>query len=180
MGRHNREDWVIIENLIDVILNNVEGCVVEIGVGVSTIVLFEHTSKMGVKQFSCDINKKKCNWAKEFIGLEIFEGKSLDFIKQFPNIPVAFVLLDGDHTYSVVIKELNFFLSKLSPGGVIFIHDTLPRSAKNVNEKYTVYKVRQEIEQRSDLRIFTWPYTAWNSGLTMIMQKEKNPPYYRK
>ena len=178
--KHKQRHWILLDRLVDVILKNVPGCVVDIGIGHSTEVLYNHSSKLGREHYSCDISSKKCNWARTLGGLKIFEGRSLDFIEQFSNIPVAVVFLDGDHTYSITKREFDFFLLKLSPGGMIFLHDTMPYCTKEIYGKYTVYQLRQEIERRSDLMVFTWPYTAQNAGLTMIMQKEKNPPFYRK
>ena len=42
------------------------------------------------------------------------------------------------------------------------------------------YLVRQELEQKKELMTFTWPYTAANVGLTMVMKKEKNVPEFRR
>ena len=181
--------WIILDRLTDVILSNVEGCVVDVGIGKSTDVLYAHSSRLKRKHYSCDISEKLCRWARSLNELEVFEGKSFNFIKQFSDIPVAVVFIDGDHHYSTVIEEVNFFLSRLSPGGVIFLHDTLPRDWRDVhgyekNGRHAdltcdSYLVRQEMEKRKDLQIFTWPYTAQNTGLTMIMKKEENAPRFR-
>ena len=50
---------------------------------------------------------------------------------------------------------------------------------KEMEKVGNVYKVRQELETRDDIQIFTWPYTAANCGLTMVMKKEPNRPYYK-
>lgn len=176
---HKKEDWIVVDRLTDIILSNVKGCVVEIGIGVSTEVLLKHTKKLGVVQYSCDTNRKKCNWARKIGVTEVYEGTSFNFIERFPDIPIALVLLDGDHRYPTVVKEVNFFLERLSLGGVIFMHDTCKTSWKDVYGKVTSdsYLVRRELEQREDLMTFTWPY---DYGLTMVMKKEINSPIFRK
>ena len=111
--------WVIIDRLADVILNNVEGCVVEVGIGVSTLILAKHAKEMGVKFYSCDKLGRRRVWAMENIdydGFVIYHGRSFDFIEQFEEDKVALVLLDGNHSYDVVSKEFNFFLERLTPG----------------------------------------------------------------
>jgi len=197
MASMKKKHWIMIDILAPIILKNVEGCVVDIGIGRSTEVLYSHSSRFKREHFSCDQKRKFCKWINwSYPDINIFHCKSLDFIKQFPDIPVAIILLDGDHTYSTVIKEVNFFLSKLSPGGVMFIHDTLPSTWQQVHgyicdkpgrkfgRRITVladsYLVRQELEQRKELMTFTWPYTAVNVGLTMVMKKEKNVPEFRR
>jgi predicted O-methyltransferase YrrM len=152
--RHKREHWILLDQLTDIILENVKGCVVDIGIGQSTAVLYDHTSKLKRKHYCCDISGKRCRWARTLPGLEVFEGRSFDFIKQFSDIPVALVFLDGDHKYSTVIEEIKFFLNILSPGGIIFFHDTMLRNWGDVYGKVVSdsYLARQEMEQMKSLK----------------------------
>ena len=185
MGRKEKvEDWVIVDRLTDIILDNVKGCVVDIGIGASTKVLAYHTKRLGVKHYCCDISPKRCKWAREKLRWpEVYEGKSLDFIKQFLDNPVALVFIDGDHRYKVVIQEVRFFLEKLTPGGVIFLHDTYPKEGYVYEDGQrcgTVYKVRQEMENDNSVWSLTWPYTGFNYGITMLLKKEKNVPFFRR
>jgi len=171
--------WVILKNLADIILKHRRGCIVEIGVGTSTIILLECAKLAKVKFYTCD---KQKNRQFEYNNHTHFLGTSIDFIKIFNDKP-SVVFLDGCHDYNIVLKELNFFLDNLIEGGVIFLHDTLPPE-----EKYLVksqcsdsYRIRQEFENRKDIvECFTWPYTAADKGLTMILKKSLNRPYYLK
>ena len=162
-------DWIIVDRLAPIILNNVEGCVVDIGIGPSTRVLFNHSQKQNRDHYSCDKEENRCSWARKIGVPNVYFGKSLDFIKQFPNISVALVLIDGYHKYEVTKQETMFFLKKLVLGGVIFLHDTYPPfdRLKNCGD---VWKLRQEME-KLDVQTFTWPYTAVERGLTMLMKK---------
>jgi len=65
---------------------------------------------------------------------------------------------------------------------VIFLHDTMPPSEEFITETACddVYRLRQELEKRDDLDCFTWPYTASYMGLTMIIKKETDRPYWEK
>ena len=178
-----KQDWRIIVALGDIILKNVEGSLLEIGLGRSTPIFLKFAKDFNRDLYCFDIVERKCQWAEER-GAKVFLGNSVDLMAQFPNIPIAMGLIDGDHRYEIVIQEINFFLPKLTYGGIIFLHDTYPPTAEWISEKNkhcsNVYKVRQELETQDDLRIFTWPYTAANCGLTMIMRKEPNRPYYRR
>jgi len=180
---HTREDWIIIDQLADIILDNVEGCIVEIGTGISTIILLEHAQKNKRDLYSCDINDKKCKWAKKIGVHNVFHGTSFDFMKSFQEDKVALLLVDGDHKYPTVIEEINFFLPRISWGGIMFMHDTMKQTWNQVYLKTGTsdsYLVRQELEARKDLMVFTWPYTAVNFGLTMVMKKEINVPLFRR
>jgi len=39
--------------------------------------------------------------------------------------------------------------------------------------------LRQELEERTDLDIFTFPFGAMGVGLTMVRKLPENRPYYR-
>ena len=185
MGRKEKKyDWIVVDRLADLILANVEGCVVDIGIGASTEVLTIHTKKIQRKHYSCDISPRRCQWARDILQWpEVFEGTSLDFIKQFKEQPVALVFIDGDHRAEIIFQEVGFFLELMQPGGVFFLHDTYPKNGyacEDGQRSGTAYKVRQILEKNSWVWTFTWPYTAFNYGLTMVMKKEKDRPYYRR
>jgi predicted O-methyltransferase YrrM len=161
--------------LADIILAHVKGCVVDIGIGPSTEVLLKHAKEFNISHYSCDINAKKCEWARR-VGCKAYEGRSLDFIKELDDPPVALVFIDGEHLYKTVKQEVEFFLLLLSYGGIIFLHDTNPPEKYRSNSGSgcgDVYKLRQELEGNKELQIFTWPYTAAKCGLTMIMKGVK-------
>jgi hypothetical protein len=160
----------MLDRLTDVILQFRKGPIVEIGIGRSTRILSEIAQRHGVKLYSCD----KKNFSQLFNDHVIYIGKSFEFMEQFNDIP-AVVFLDGNHNYDVVKKETEFFLPKLMDGGVIFMHDTLPPTLKHLSRDKcsSSYKLRKEMELNSEIDCFTWPYSANNCGLTMIMQNPK-------
>ena len=173
--------WIILEQIVPVILYFRPYCVVEIGAGASSVYLARRAEEYGVKFYSCDKSPRK--YKGQFFKDHIFVQKfSDDFIKEFEDTP-AVVLIDGDQHYETAKMEFDFFFEKLVPGGVIFIHDTMPPADFHLN--FTAcgdaYKLRQELEQRTDeMDCFTWPYTAGFSGLTMVLKKEKERPYWEK
>jgi hypothetical protein len=105
---------------------------------------------------------------------------------EFPklNARPALVFLDGCHDYEVVIEEAKYFLTALCTHGIILIHDTLPKKEEHLRRGAcsTAYKARQEIEAWAPELIdcFTWPFTAGRHGLTMIVKKEEDRPYFRR
>lgn len=181
-----RQDWTIIQKLGDVILSKIGGCIFEVGIGKSTLILKQFADDFKRDHYCLDKNERKCTWAKG-IGCKVILGETKNTLDSFPEILVAMGLIDGRHDSITVRLEMNFFLNLLTPGGVIFMHDTyLQTDAKIRDESHPrglagdVYKVRQELEKRKDVQTFTWPYTAMNQGLTMVMKRELNRPYYRK
>ena len=183
--------WCILEALTGIILRYVPGSIVEIGCTYgdsmyhrrkSSNIFAEQAMAAGIPFYTCDIKfKVEIDYVNHFH----FVGTSLDFIDQFNETGFSIVFLDGCHDYNVVIKEFHFFYERLSPKGVIFLHDTSP-ARKALLERGSCsdsYKVRQEIEQKKDeldCDIVTWPYSSGNVGLTMVLKKDPDrAPYQR-
>jgi predicted O-methyltransferase YrrM len=183
------EDWIVIGGLADIIISHprvvnyswvswaAKGCIVDIGFGYSTYMLAHYARKWGVRQYTCDIGRMKQLHEKHLL----FQCTSSEFVEQFDDYP-ALVFLDGSHHREDVLVEINCFLPRLVEGGVIFIHDTYPPYEQwAVRGKHCgdVFKVRQMLEKREDIQVFTWPYTANNCGLTMVMKKQENRIFCR-
>lgn len=176
--RFERMDgWSILDMLVPIIVFYRPYCIVEIGAGESTKSLARVAETYGVKLYSCDKSPvKNIKYCEDHIFVQKF---SHDFIEEFDDTP-SVVLIDADHKYEVARMEFDFFFERLVPGGVIFLHDTMPPSEDFLTEKGCddVYRLRQELEKRTDLDCFTWPYTAGYMGLTMVIKKEKDRPYW--
>jgi len=179
------DQWLIIERLGDIILNHAEGCIFEIGIGHSTLV-FKKFADIFDRTFYCfDQSERKCNWAKD-MGCKILQGKSLKTMQKFPDIPVAMGLIDGRHDAKTCRAEAEFFVPRLSIGGVIFIHDTYLVNDRKIRVEShprgpagDMYLVRQELQATKNLQVFTWPYTAGDCGLTMILKEDPDRGYQR-
>uniref|UniRef100_A0A6H1ZPA4 Putative methyltransferase n=1 Tax=viral metagenome TaxID=1070528 RepID=A0A6H1ZPA4_9ZZZZ len=170
--------WSILEALVPIIVYHRPYPIVEIGAGASTIYLARVAEQFHVKLYSCDKSPRKNKvYFKDHVFVQKF---SRDFIAEFDDYPVSVVLIDADHNYEVAKMEFDFFFDKLIPGGVIFLHDTMPPAEEYLTPTACgdVYKLRQELEKRDDLDCFTWPYTAGYMGLTMVMKKESDRKYW--
>lgn len=174
--------WDVLDALVPKILKHNSGPIVEIGMGESTTIFAAHALRYEVKLYSCDIimgGMFRVFDAPLFGNHECIIGKSEDFIKEFNDEP-AIVFIDGEHTYEAVKREVDFFLPIMKENGVMFLHDTFPTLKRHIIEdKFgrrpgTIYKVRQELERNPDVDVFTWPYSAMNMGMTMVMKHPKN------
>uniref|UniRef100_A0A6M3XPR7 Putative methyltransferase n=2 Tax=viral metagenome TaxID=1070528 RepID=A0A6M3XPR7_9ZZZZ len=184
--RLKKGSWDIMDAFIPKILKYVPGPIVEIGMGESTTIFANHAYQAGVVLYSCDIEMGgmfKVFDKPLFEQHVCFIGKSEDFIKGFKDEP-SIVFLDGEHCYAAVKREVDFFLPLIKEGGVLFMHDTFPPLERQiVPDKFgrkpgDVYKARRELENNPDVDVFTFPYSAHNMGLTMVMKHQKNK--YRK
>lgn len=181
--------WTILDSLVPIILDNVDGPIVEIGMGESTTILADHAYQLDRKLYSCDIQiggMFKVFDKPIFDGHSCFIGKSEDFIKQYKGDNPAVVFIDGEHTYETVKIEMDYFLPKLAYGGVMFMHDTFPPKERllekdeNGRKPGDIYKVRQWLERNPEVDVITWPYTAISVGLTMVLKHlpNKNRPHW--
>jgi len=191
--------WTVIDSLAPIILSNVKGSIIEVGMGNSTIMLLRHAIKYDRVLMSCDssdkvihkvnktIDKYELNHDKHYI----YQTKSMYFIKQLKEMLIknendidylpAIIFIDGNHYYETVKIEIDYFLSILPQNAMIFMHDTYPQKqyydAKvRLGRRCDTYKVRLYLESREDIFTFTWPYTASYCGLTMVMKKDPDRP----
>ena len=185
------DQWCILEALSGIILRYVPGPVVEIGSTYgdsmyhrrkSTNIFAEKAMAARVPFYTCDIMKQvEIDYREHYH----FAGPSLEFIKQFEETDLSIVFLDGCHNYDVVIQEFYFFYERLKIGGVVFLHDTSPLKEVLLDPGTCSdsYKVRQEIESKRedlDCDVLTWPYASGRVGLTTVLKKDPNRPYYQR
>lgn len=172
-------EWSILAGLVNTILYHRPFCVVELGAGESTSILAQAAERANVKFYSVDMKPWKNRIYKK--NFQFYLGLIEDFMTTFDDTP-AIVLIDANHDYEVVKKEFNFFFDKLVEGGVIFLHDTYPPCERMLDpiSCSDVYRLRQDIEKmdKNKLDVFTWPYTAKWCGLTMVIKKEKERPFW--
>jgi len=178
--------WVVIDRIADVVLAYVDGCIVEIGAGLSTLIFEEYAKIYSRTFYTVDKRISKCNWVKEnttYDKVVISNQSSNKFMESFGDSP-AVVLLDGSHKVSTVKAEALFFLDRMNIGGVLFIHDTAPQVKHyerkvGQGKKMNTYEVRKFLEKDDRYDVFTWRYTAAKCGLTMVLKKDMNDPIYR-
>ena len=164
--------WILMEKIAEVVLYFRPYCVVEIGAGESSLVLGKITEQAGVDFHSVDIKPEKRT--RQHIDHYYHNMTSAEFMANFNENP-AVVLIDADHRYEPAKKEFDFFFDKLVPGGVIFLHDTMPPHKEYLRETACgdVYRLRQELEKRTDeMDCLTFPYTAGYMGLTVVLKKQ--------
>lgn len=178
--------WIMLESIAAVVLQHVQGSIIEIGVGMSTSIFEKYARLHSVNFYTCDSNME---WKSPVVYQKYlhFAMTSLEFIKDYKeliqNDPPSVVLLDGSHDSRIVLKEARFFFRHLVVGGVIFIHDTLPSTEADTAPSVcgNNYLVRQVIEEWNDVAdCITWPYTARRCGLTVVLKKGIDRPYYRR
>ena len=175
--------WKMMDAIVPVILENVAGPIVEIGMGESTEILADHAYQHERIIHSCDIQIGGMFkvFDKPLHDNHIcFIGRSEDFIEQYDGGDPAVVFIDGEHTNKTVKMEVDYFLPRLAWGGVIFMHDTFPQEERlletdeNGRKPGDIYKTRQELERNPDVDVVTFPYTANGVGLTMVLKHLPN------
>lgn len=179
------ERWGLLL-LVDFVLHYVQGQIVEIGIGESSIYFTRLARKYNRRVFHCDIQRS--DYENLFTVPDFFDesnikfvGHSDDFFKEINLPPIAVGFIDGGHTYNQVKKDFNNLFEYIVPNGFIFIHDMLPRTEDQLDENVCGdgYKFRQELERRGDLDIITFPFSAWNVGLTVVRKIPKDVPYFQ-
>jgi len=177
----------ILGIMADYVLRHLtHGDIAEIGVGESSIFLTHLAKKYNRRVFHCDISPGEIANCKSVEGYfhtmgAVFVGTSDDFFKEVNITPLAVGFIDGDHNYDFVKRDFDNMFSLLLDNGHVFIHDMYPPSDDYLPEYRCGdgYRLRQELEERKDLDIFTFPWGAMGVGLTMIRKLPQGMPHYR-
>lgn len=111
-----------------------------------------------------------------------YVGSSDDFFKDIPLNNVAFAFIDGDHRYAQVKKDFENLVPHMVPNGIICMHDTYPPVEHNLTDNYcsNSYLMRQELQKDPRFDCFTWVHTgSCKYGVTMVRVREKDAPFYK-
>jgi len=171
--------WGLLGVLSDCVLNYEKGDILEIGCGESSILFSTLAEKYNRTCYHVEYSKsgvENMRNTKGYFGKnsEVYNMKSDDFFNDSSMSPLALAFIDGDHTYEGVSGDFWNTVDYLVPGGFIFLHDTLPPTKDwTVPHKCGgVYKLRIELETDYQFEIFTFPFTAFDVGLTMVTKKQ--------
>ena len=197
------ERFGILGMLGHTILSSLPGtCIIEIGVGESSIYLTEAARRLHRKIFYCDlaygkifnpltvpgylhenlvlIENRVISSYDSYSGVA-YVGTSDDFFRDLKFPPVGLAFIDGDHHYEAVKRDFDNIFRLLVPHGVIFLHDTWPPSEESIVNDYcsTAYKMRKELESREDVDCFTFTSgVACSVGLTMCRKRSVGGAHY--
>lgn len=170
----------------DYVLSHIQGDIVEIGVGESSIFFTELSKRHQRHVYHCDISPSEITNCSTIPGVfgekaTVFTGTSDDFFKITPFTPIAVGFIDGDHNYEFVKRDFDNMFSLMVDNGYIFIHDMYPPTKEYLSEHRCGdgYRLRQYLEYREDVDIFTFPWGAMGVGLTMVRKLPEDQPYYR-
>jgi hypothetical protein len=183
-SKYGWERWGLLSALSDCVVNHVKGDILEIGCGESSVYLSKIAEKYHRSCYHVEYSKSgvvNMKATKGYFGENsfVYNGKSDDFFagtheleKPFSVFALAFI--DGDHQYDYVARDFYHTVQFLAPGGFIFLHDTYPPDITwtSDNKCGTVFELRIEIEEDPLYEVFTFPFTAFNVGLSMIRIKD--------
>lgn len=177
----------ILGVLGDLILQGVNGDILEVGVGESSIYLGKLADKYNRIIYYCDIAQGKIenpSTVKGYLSENSvkFIGSSDRLFKEVPIPLIALAYLDGDHHYEQAKKDFWNLVPYVVDDGVIFLHDTYPAKENQISEHRcgSVYKLRQELEKSEEFDCFTFTRTVGcGVGMTMCRKLPKNRKYFQ-
>lgn len=165
-----------MKSIVELMTPKYQGCIVEIGAGSSTYILNKIAVKFKRKFYSCDVKDKPKEILSKYHIKKIMP--STEFMNEFNETPM-FVLLDGNHKFENVRKEFYFFYERLTPGGAIFMHDTMPPSEAFLRANFCndAYKLRLELEKDANIEIVTFQYPLTLVGQSMVIKRNRKDGY---
>lgn len=178
-GKYGWDRWGLLGILSDYVLNYVDGDIIEIGCGESSIYFSTLAEKYNRRCYHVEYSKsgvENMTNTQGYFGMnsDVFRMTSNEFFNSGaislnpPSIALAFI--DGDHSYGQAKRDYLNIVHRVVNGGYIFLHDTLPPDKSwIVPEKCgKVYKLRMELEAAEHLEVFSFDKSAFNVGLTMV------------
>jgi len=109
-------------------------------------------------------------------GDEFYQMTTDEFFKtvEIPQIDIAFI--DADHSYKQVLKDFDNVFQYLSPQGIIFLHDTFPKSQEYTSKGFCgdAYKITEILNKRDDCQIVTLPV---HPGLSIVRKQGGGKPW---
>lgn len=202
-GRDGLERYRILYDFGKYVLNGVQGDMLEIGVGESSYFLSRLGEEFNRRIWHCDISPSKIvnpmsvpgylsaseeityveekDWNPDAASARVvaFAGPS-DKLFQGLNAQIAFAFIDGDHRYEQAARDFWNLWPLLVPEGVIALHDTYPPSEEWTDENRCgdVYRLRQELEKRDDMDVFTLGRgCVIGVGVTFVRKKRSDYSY---
>lgn len=176
----------VVGPFADFALTYLQGDILEIGVGVSSIYLTMLSKKFNRKIYYCDIESCKILNPLTVQGYLNEDGKfyicpSDEMFAKNEITPLAFAFIDGDHHYEQARKDFFNTVPLMVDNGYIMLHDTYPPSEDYVphNACGDVYKLRQEIEKDKRFDCLTLVGCGSYVPCTLVRVKPKNLPYYQ-
>jgi len=178
-NKYGWDRWGLVGVLSDCVLNYVSGDLLEIGICETSIFLSELAMKHNRKIYHCDYSKSLIENMKNTSGYfcensVIYRGTSDDFFKsKIVKSNIAFGFIDGSHEYDIVKRDFWSMNELLVKDGMIVLHDSLPPDESwSVNHKCgQVYKLRIDLENDPRFDVLTFPFSAFNVGLTIIKRR---------
>jgi len=188
-----RKEWegmIMVGILADATLHFLNGAIIELGMGVSSIYLNRVGKKYNRQVFHCDISggiyeegKTIPDFFREDKNMCVFYGGTSDSFFENIKLPsIAFAFIDADHSYTQVKKDFFNVEKILQTNGIILLHDTMPPHEDYLGENLcgSSWKFRQELEKDNRFDVFTFAASvAHGVGLTMCRKKEINLPFYQ-
>lgn len=134
--------------------------VIEIGVGSyrSTVALLAGVEASGGQLWSAEIDLlEQPDWIRGHAQWTVVIGDSLVTVDQAPeNVDVLFI--DSEHTFDQTVGELEAYVPRVRPGGVVLLHDTEAGHAR----------VTEALDFWCPANGLTWTNTSGCNGLGRI------------
>jgi predicted O-methyltransferase YrrM len=130
-------------------------------------------SRSSQQVIGIDIDPESKNYVDRLSNYRALIGDSVEILNQLREelkgkLDLAFI--DGNHKFEIAYEDFKLCLEMLSPGGIILLHDTHPKSIDFVSDKNewcgTAYRLPSAI--RTDypmLQVITFPV---HPGLTLV------------
>jgi predicted O-methyltransferase YrrM len=148
--------------------------VIELGVrgGNSTAAFLAAVDEFGGHVHGCDIRRPGVPWANH-PQWTFYEGDDLELADQLPD-GVDVLFIDTSHFYDQTCAELEMYVPKVKPGGVVLLHDTELKYPEGRPWDDPPYPVRLAVDLYCGEHGLTPEFVEGCNGLGVIRIPEGN------
>lgn len=154
------------------------GTSVEIGVatGAGTSILSRYSKSV----YAVDLNPDAYKFIKNLHNVDFMNSTSweaLEFLQKNHSEKIDFIFIDGDHRQEIAFGDFVRAKELVSPGGIIALHDTYPRSREFISQDNewcgSAYKLPGMIHDKfPEYNCLTIPI---HPGLTLAQRRIDQP-----
>jgi predicted O-methyltransferase YrrM len=120
--------------------------IIELGVrsGNSTVAFLAAVEEHGGHVYSADIDRPRFPWSNHE-QWSFHHGNDLDLVDELPD-QVDIVFIDTSHHFQQTVDELEVYVPRVKPGGVVLLHDTELHTPDGAPAGDPIYPVRAAVD----------------------------------
>jgi len=170
---YQRKEWVNMHTDIISLIASKINPYLYVELGICNAQTITKVSPFCDRAIGVDIERRSDT---DYSTFEFFQMRTDEFfdVAKSQNMFIDMLFIDADHRFEQSLKDFDNFFNLVSDDGLIFLHDTYPKSKYLLDDKFcsdsfkTAWEIRNK--RKDNCEIITFPF---NPGLSIIRKSRK-------